>query len=510
MKLTKSKSRKPIKVNVFSIFLVVLGVGAALVIASMQLLPPPQTNVRDDTGGKDLWEANRNEVMRQESKEILSKSVSSTSTIASNDNNQRKPRYFMVFSTSCSPFQHWQAIAFFHFAKKVNQPGNVTRIVSGCTEAQADELREEHARIIAPLSPSYSLHVTPDFGVKDNTKYWNKPHGLLDWMTNDLGFPANAQEYNDDIIIVLDPDMMLLRPITHEFDNYQTDWVAEEWTNRVVHGTPVAQAYGFGSGWLSSLKGNLSHVVGPDSPALKVTIKEAGKYYPAGPPYLGTGKDMFAIATHWVRFLPRLHEIFPKFMAEMHAYSAAAAHLELPHQLATGFMLSDVGAVHNEAFGFLENVTRKDACLADIPTNNLPFVMHYCQRYALGRWFFSKYKLREDYFQCDAPLMAEPPKNVGEIFDWYMFPNGIEWKDYSPTRKNHFIVLHGWMLCVVVYSLNEVAIELKKKHCNASANFEKTWHFHTDENFQAVLDDPSNPFHDPARMAKLGLVGDDA
>ena len=32
-----------------------------------------------------------------------------------------------------------------------------------------------------------------------------------------------------------------------------------------------------------------------------------------------------------------------------------------------------------------------------IPTDNLPLVMHYCQRYALGRWFFSKYKLREDF-----------------------------------------------------------------------------------------------------------------
>jgi hypothetical protein len=498
MKINKSKSSKPIKVNVFVIFVVILGAGAVLIMSSIQVLQqPPSSNIQDDK--MMMQQVTQAKVKQQQQHVERVQATASSDTIMNLDN----PRYFMVFSTSCSPFQNWQSIAFFHFAKKVNQPGNVTRIVSGCKPEQADALRAEHAKFIAPLSPSFSLHVTPDFGVKDNTKYWNKPNGLLDWMTNDLGFPDRAHEYNNDIIIILDPDMMLLRPITHKFDTIDTAWVSDKQGNKVVHGTPVAQAYGFGAGWLTSLKGNLSYVVGPDSPALNVGVKQANDYYPAGPPYLATGKDMFDIATHWVKFLPRLHEIFPKFMAEMHAYSAAAAHLELPHQLAKGFMLSDVGAVHSEAMGFLDDVTRADACLPDLPQRKLPFVMHFCQRYALGRWFFSKYKLNEEYFECDAPLMAEPPKNVAEVFDWYMFPNGVEWKDYSRPDRHHLLVKHGWMLCIVVYSLNEVATELKTKHCGANANFNKTWHFHTEENFQAVLDDPSNPFHDEERMAKL-------
>jgi hypothetical protein len=294
--------------------------------------------------------------------------------------------------------------------------------------------------------------------------------------------------------------MMLLRPITHDFTGFHTEWGGgRKRTDKVVHGIPIAQKYGYGDEWLTSLKGNLSYVVGPDSPALKVTNKEADDYYPAGPPYLATGTDMYAIATNWVKFLPRIHELFPQFMAEMHAYSVAAAHLELPHQLAEGFMVSDVsgipGAVAGEGFAFLDNTTKADACVPNkIPMNQMPLVLHYCQRYSLGRWFFSKYKLREDFFTCSAPLLREPPPNVGEIYDWNIFPNELEKLDMSTLKRQRSIVLNGWMLCTVLYSLNEIATNVKKVNCGADANYSKVEIFHDADKFQAMLDDPSNPF----------------
>jgi peptidyl serine alpha-galactosyltransferase len=407
---------------------------------------------------------------------------------------QGEPRYFVVFSTGCTEFQDWQAISFFHFAKNIKQKGNVTRILSGCSDTQSLDQEKAFQELIAPLSPSFSLHITPDYGVRDNQKYWNKPKGLLDWFEKGLGFPRRAADYENDIIIILDPDMMILRPMTHHFDDYASDWLTDVVTSKVVPGIPIAQAYGFGAGWLSSMKGKLEYVVGKGSPALNVTTDEAGLYYPAGPPYLATSGDMYKIAVLWVEFLPRVHDIFPQFMAEMYAYCIAAAHLKLKHQLAKGFMVSDVSAAHREGYHFLNNVTRKDACLADIPMTNLPYVMHFCQRYAVGRWFFSKYKLREDFFKCTSPLMKEPPRNVGEIYDWHIFPNGVEFKDYHDESRHHFIVKHTWMLCTVLFSLNQVAIDIKKKHCEDKANFDKSWHFHEKKLFDATLHDPSNPF----------------
>eukprot|EP00546_Thalassionema_frauenfeldii_P016667 CAMPEP_0178905406 /NCGR_PEP_ID=MMETSP0786-20121207/6260_1 /TAXON_ID=186022 /ORGANISM="Thalassionema frauenfeldii, Strain CCMP 1798" /LENGTH=237 /DNA_ID=CAMNT_0020577015 /DNA_START=620 /DNA_END=1330 /DNA_ORIENTATION=- len=237
--------------------------------------------------------------------------------------------------------------------------------------------------------------------------------------------------------------MLLLKPITNDFGDFEDErfWIGGRRSERVSHTVPFAQQYGFGNSWLTSLKGKLSDVVGKDSPALKVTLKEANTYYPAGPPYLATGKDMFALATHWVKFLPKVHRLFPEFMAEMHAYSVAAAHLEMPHQLTKAFMISDIAA---DRFRFLDDVSRAEACNANIPASELPFVLHYCQRYAIGRWFFSKYKLHENVFDCEAELLREPPLNVAELYDWYIFPNGIEKEDYSAPGRQQNLVKNGW------------------------------------------------------------------
>eukprot|EP00547_Thalassionema_nitzschioides_P008075 CAMPEP_0194224584 /NCGR_PEP_ID=MMETSP0156-20130528/37842_1 /TAXON_ID=33649 /ORGANISM="Thalassionema nitzschioides, Strain L26-B" /LENGTH=424 /DNA_ID=CAMNT_0038956227 /DNA_START=27 /DNA_END=1298 /DNA_ORIENTATION=+ len=357
--------------------------------------------------------------------------------------SKRKPRYFMVFSTSCSPFQNWQAIAFFHFAHMIKQPGNITRLVSGCKQDEADALRKLHKEKISLLSDRFHLHVTPDYKVgTGDQKYWNKPNGLLDYMENVLGFPGNAAEYNEDIIIIVDPDMMLLRPITHDFRSMHVSWEGELTHTAVTHGHPIAQAYAYGAGWLTSLNGNHSFVVGKDSPVNKLSVEDARKYYPAGPPYLATGKDMYNIAVHWVKFLPRLHVLFPHMMAEMHAYSMSAAHLNLPHRLSKEFMVSEVGG--KEGFHFLDGISRGDACNASFPVKNLPLVLHYCQRYSLGRWFFNKYKLREDIFDCNAPLLRDPPLDVGTIYDWNIFPNGVDMHDYKNPSKHYQLVQNEW------------------------------------------------------------------
>jgi len=409
---------------------------------------------------------------------------------------KEEPRYFMVFSTGCSPLQHWQSLLFFYFAHKVSQPGNVTRIVSGCSPDEAEALREVHREKITPLSDRFRLHVTPDWGYLDNKKYWNKPHGLRHWMENELRPPNNVTEYDDDIIIILDPDQILLKPITNDFSDFEDRslWVTGKQIEKVRHGSPFAQQYGFGNGWLTSLKGRLAHVVGKDSPALKVTLQEASRYYPAGPPYIATGKDMFALTTHWVKFLPLVHDLFPQFMAEMHAYCIAAAHLEMPHQLAKGFMVSDVGNREESAFKFLDGVTREEACHAKVSPRKQPFVLHYCQRYAIGRWFFSKYKLHENIFDCEAELLREPPTNVVAMYDWYIFPNGIEKNDYSSRGNRKYLIQNGWMMCTIIFAVNEAATQMKRKHCDFQANYNKTFHFHEESAFQAMLQNFTRPF----------------
>ena len=251
--------------------------------------------------------------------------------------------------------------------------------MSGCTEKEAEELKLIHQQRVVPLqlksndnsiNQIFEMHITPDFGSgTGNQKYWNKPHGILHWMEESLGFGSDdaatskdgssSHKDDDSIVIILDPDMMLLRPITSDFNshtNYVGGWIDTKNTKQhqfkntspinynddiVKHGHPHAQKYGFGNGWLTSLNGQLEDIVGPQSPALNISLQDAADYYPAGPPYVATAKDMYQLAVHWVKFLPGVYTIFPQFMAEMHGYSIAAAHLQLPHKLAEGFMVSD-------------------------------------------------------------------------------------------------------------------------------------------------------------------------
>eukprot|EP00531_Pseudo-nitzschia_arenysensis_P001700 CAMPEP_0116118764 /NCGR_PEP_ID=MMETSP0329-20121206/2281_1 /TAXON_ID=697910 /ORGANISM="Pseudo-nitzschia arenysensis, Strain B593" /LENGTH=524 /DNA_ID=CAMNT_0003612419 /DNA_START=192 /DNA_END=1766 /DNA_ORIENTATION=- len=462
-------------------------------------------------------------------------------------------KYHMIFSTSCSPFQNWQALAFFYFAHKVRQPGTVTRLVSGCTDEQAEALNKVHEERVVPLAipglQTFEMHVTPDFDDSNggDQKYFNKPNGLLHWMEQTLGFDGKSDHEDDDsIIIIVDPDMMLIRPITDDVStkNYVGGWVNSKNTRMhklvdyehdiVTHGKPHAQQYGYGDNWFMAVQDHLEEIVGPDSPALKVSHEDGHDFYPAGPPYIATAKDMYQIAVHWVKFLPKYHKYFDGMMCEMHSYSLAAAHLQLPHKLAKGFMVSDVDASEN--FDFIEKKMNKSNVCMDPPKlvevhgkhfdardsttmtdpayekekgisiRELPFVLHYCQRYALGRYFFSKYKLREDMFDdCEGSIMLEPPRNVAEVYDWSMFPNGVEHYDFSPDPKatsehkeafKPFARLrNGWMLCAVVYGVNEAIQAYKRESCGTDEKyFQKTWHFHEEALFKKSIEDPSNPF----------------
>lgn len=65
----------------------------------------------------------------------------------------------VIFSTDCSGYQNWQSLVLFHSATIVGQKGPITRIASGCDEAQMSELKSLYAK----LYPNYHIHFTPDF-----------------------------------------------------------------------------------------------------------------------------------------------------------------------------------------------------------------------------------------------------------------------------------------------------------------------------------------------------------
>ena len=133
-----------------------------------------------------------------------------------NDNNDPSfPEHYMTFSTACSASQNWQSFMFFYYAHKVSQPGYVIRIASGCSQQQKDEVLKFHKQAISKLSNKFSVHFTPDFSKisNDNYKYYNKPFGIQHWLQYGLKYQDDISILENSIIMILDPDMILLRPL---------------------------------------------------------------------------------------------------------------------------------------------------------------------------------------------------------------------------------------------------------------------------------------------------------
>lgn len=309
---------------------------------------------------------------------------------------------------------------------------------------------------------------------------FNKPFGLLHWMEHGeyMGVdPDTNQPFrHDTIIILLDPDEMLMRPITQYFHSSDTifrgggrpKYTENESSLFVVrHGHPLSQEFGFGASWLEFAK-----VAGEDSPAGRVSKKEATSHYAAGPPYIGTALDMHAIASKWCEFVPKVHAEFPELMAEMYAFSIASAHLELPHQLVGSLMISDASIDDGEGWKFIDDLPAMDICdfaMNGMDTNSqhtMPSVLHFCQRYGVGdKNFFAKKKVPTDFFSCESPLLEEPAMDIGSGKYLYRKPPFLETTvKFSATIEKR----EAFVICRMTGFLNEAALFYKSKHCNGS------------------------------------------
>lgn len=392
------------------------------------------------------------------------------------------PRLHIVFSTDCSSYQDWQSYLLFHSAMKVKQPGKVTRIASGCTDEQSIELKDRHdTTISSKMSIDFGLHLTPKFetaGGENNHKayyFYNKPFGVKHWLEygEGMGLTENGQMQNKDVIvIILDPDMVLLRPIGIDYADKSDVLVGpnhnkEDRRFKVAHGSPFSQKYGLGRQWQ---KFNLTYITGDDStPAAQVSQNDGRDHYPAGPPILATAQDMHKITTKWTEFLPRLREEYPHLLGEMYAYCVAAAHLGLKHQMIDSLMIS--GADNpGEGWPLINKIPSEEICKVGNSTGtghrhgyDLPNVIHYCQHYGIGtdnEWFFSKRRLDRNIFSCKKELLKTPPADLALKYDYL----ALHKKPEKAKLMNNQI---SFVICALVASVNEAATFFKNNHCKS-------------------------------------------
>lgn len=407
-----------------------------------------------------------------------------------------KQQYHIIFSTGCSVKQHWQSYQLYYSMVTSGQKGQVTRIASGCSDEEATELSQIHQEQILPMGligqeglakdeSRFHLHMTPEFG--EGFHYNNKPYGVYHWLENILGYGESkpSTKHDDTIVFLLDPDMIMMRPFVNDFKNHEM-WVPRTsypYVDRIQHGFPMASEYGYGNQWFH--KTDVAKIV-PDSPILKMTTPQIDENYHAGPPYVATASDFYKIATRWRFFAAPVHEQYPYLLSEMFAYSLAAADLQLPHQLARSFMVSDW-----REFG-LEMVTKNDQVESsqmcrNVPKEFKPHVLHYCQRLALGKYLMSKHRYPEDFVgqqaSCAKPLLMEPPDDLALKYDFFIDVQSGKRHDIRDAKNGKFkqqekINQAAFLLCEEMQAFNRGATYFKEHHCAAEdRNMEKTFMF---------------------------------
>lgn len=294
----------------------------------------------------------------------------------------------VVFSTDCSGYQHYQSIVSYYSIRRSGHLGPITRIVSGCTPSQQKEITNEFEKIDS-TKQKLRLHFTQSFSLKGkHYKYSNKPGGLYHWM--------NHTTIEESVIALIDPDMMLLRPITPilgmDLSVISSDGTSKrrdkksllEYKDKhgriqilrqsnlpplppyITKGVAAGQHFGIGGLWASAGKSdarkdfqefNLTRVCGPSSHCLNqppphygntdsspieyTTREEADKNYAVGPVYIASTTDWKDLLPKWHEFTPRVYEQYPKLLAEMYGFTMAAADRQLKFALSSSYMVSD-------------------------------------------------------------------------------------------------------------------------------------------------------------------------
>jgi len=195
------------------------------------------------------------------------------------------------------------------------------------------------------------------------------------------------------------------------------------------------------------------------------------QHFAVGPPYLAHRSDMARIVDSWTTFVPKVFAGYPHLIAEMYAYSMAAAHEQLPHLQLDSYMLSNVlspteGWAHVDA---LPEVCVPPKQGIYYEGDSVPTLLHNCKTYGAGGFRLSKRWVPEGIFSCNHPMFLEPPFDLGH--STYAMENNkrIE-KDKLSTKRSAF------QLCVFLSSFNAALNDYKQHMCvGQTTSYAKTY-----------------------------------
>ena len=434
-------------------------------------------------------------------------------------------RMRIVWSTDCRDYQNWQSAMLLHSASAVGQKGHFVRIVSGCKD------EAERARALRQTKhdlASFETHFAPP-ARPDSYPQQNRPDGLIDWLKNSIDPPNDG-----DLVVVLDPDMSFIKPLSNRPENL--DWakpvrIAHDQNESLVAspGHPVAQGYAIGpfsvySEVCNDFFGGNASTEGCQREAAKDKTYQ-WRYYSIGAPYLLSAGDWRALAPLWSELTPPVWKAARKrghggLLADMYAFSMAAAHLGMRFTRLESFMISDPhmapvkhdrdvwsdavegwelvdGPIISAAEGTAGHLThpcrnpRHTPIRSRDPKAPLPVLLHFCQSYRVPvdesdgivrsgalnwrNFGWSKYRAQDKTnLECSAPLLMEPwaPNDGIDV----LAADRNDRRAAAPgLRANPVEGRESLLMCQAILFFNEAARAYKQRLCSGEYNVSKQW-----------------------------------
>ena len=385
----------------------------------------------------------------------------------------------IVITTGCSGYQNWQAETLLYSWAKLEQPGRITRIISGCNndnerlKANTTAIPNDNNRILFYFTPDYSPDSSVEGTIKGGRKFWyfNKPYGMHQWFTE------MEDSIYESVIVLIDPDMILLNKfLFHVKDEAQkiSDKLRITSTeNKKVHrdlwvreGHPVSQKYGIGPKW-TKWRGFCD-----DNINCNVTERDAWNYYSVGPPYMMHKNDWKKVLPKWIEFSPLALKFCPQpdILAEMYSFSIACAYWNLPHE----YLLSMISGTDSSTWMENWHEINWDGIYYNNNDNNINiftekynlYVLHYCHGYWLGKnrnqgtirnggVNFHKGHVPVDLlYDCDIPLLIE--LNDYSIDNYTLYTN----RDHTIDNREFWVLYH------LIKFINAAALNYKLKYCH--------------------------------------------
>eukprot|EP01060_Flectonema_neradi_P008661 TRINITY_DN16185_c0_g1_i1.p1 TRINITY_DN16185_c0_g1~~TRINITY_DN16185_c0_g1_i1.p1 ORF type:complete len:540 (+),score=51.29 TRINITY_DN16185_c0_g1_i1:23-1642(+) len=397
---------------------------------------------------------------------------------------EKKQSFHIFYTVDCTQHSVWQSIALEKSWEEVRQPGALTRIIGNCVniKGRIASTIERVNRTIAPPTAKSFLFYAPAVNTKingDNYSPLNRPSSVFYWLSN-----ADPQE---EVFALVDPDMIFLKPLTH----YEL----------VRPGQPFGQYYGYMEhrDWYAHYHKVCTTTVYTGkliSGEKDCTAKGPRKAWATGPPHYMSRDDWYVHVLWWLRYTVGMKINWGDWVSEMAGFSSALITMNVHTRTMSGITWERASDVNRHIFANLVQPAegQLDTGIESVPTRYLPYILHYCVTFEVGRhwnpqslWRYaapqvkweqenleplmlymhwSKYRVPTDWggvisadspvqktlLDCEQPLLLEYP-SLTRMLSFY------KGKWNSEDRAWYFFFVS------VIPAINRALVKYKTKYC---------------------------------------------